>query len=208
MNNLNGFTFYRSYYESIAAIKDDEDLTDEQKNKRIAVLSMGILEFVFEGKEPELKGMPLSVFCAIKPNLQTSVKRSDAGQTKSSKNQNDIKTQSKPEQDKGQVQGKDKVQEGENTPPEATPPTLAQIHELCDSDGNPREYGTRYHTYYSRPDIAWRSRNGSCIIQIWQTRLRDWCEEEAKKQARAGPAKKPTTMSEDEYYKQFGGNSL
>ena len=84
MNDIGGFTFYKSYYESLCDL--------EECDKQELLLSM--LEFVFEDKEPNLKGFKKTIWTLIKPNLITSKNKSNNAKVKSNANQIEIKSKS------------------------------------------------------------------------------------------------------------------
>lgn len=71
MYDINSFTFFSSYYDAINTMKPQE------KQKFL----LAILEYMFEGKEPEFKGNMATNWILIKPNLIKS-------KNKSNKNQN------------------------------------------------------------------------------------------------------------------------
>ena len=66
---MRGFTFFASYYDAIKGLKDEEQLQ----------LYQAIMSYVFEGEEPELSGNVLSFFILMRPNLDTSKRRSESG---------------------------------------------------------------------------------------------------------------------------------
>lgn len=84
MNSINGFTFYRSYYECLDGIK-------QQDREEILY---AILEFVFNDKEPEFDGFKKTIWTLIKPNLITSKNKSNNAQKKEEQNQIEIKLKS------------------------------------------------------------------------------------------------------------------
>lgn len=66
MKGVNGFTFFKNYYD---AINDPENgLTEEEQGK----LYNAIFAYMFEGKEPSLKGVCRLAFNLIKPSLDKS----------------------------------------------------------------------------------------------------------------------------------------
>lgn len=72
MKGVNGFTFFKNYYD---AINDPENgLTEEEQGK----LYNAIFAYMFEGKEPSLKGVCRLAFNLIKPSLDKSKVRSSA----------------------------------------------------------------------------------------------------------------------------------
>lgn len=73
------FSFYRSYYEASKDLPTKEDQAD---------FLMAICSYIFEGEEPELQGVASAMFKLAKPNLETSLKRANAGQIGGSRNKN------------------------------------------------------------------------------------------------------------------------
>ena len=69
MHKLNGFTFYRSYYEAASELPDDLRLEFYD-----AVLKYGL-----DGVEKEHSGMAKAMFSLVKPNLESSRNKSKAG---------------------------------------------------------------------------------------------------------------------------------
>lgn len=66
-NEIKGFTFYKSYYESLKNLKE--------KDKKDIINAM--LEYIFEDKNPNFCGIKLTIWTLIEPNLNTSKKRSN-----------------------------------------------------------------------------------------------------------------------------------
>ena len=70
MSQIKGFTFFRSYYEVLQELDKAEQ----------AELTMAMLEFAFDGVEPDLTSSSCRIaFKAIRPNLEKSIKRSQSG---------------------------------------------------------------------------------------------------------------------------------
>lgn len=63
------FTFYRSYYESIQELKEEDRLT----------IYEAIMNYMFNGIEPKINGIPKMIYGLIKPTLEKSKKLSDNG---------------------------------------------------------------------------------------------------------------------------------
>ena len=82
---VKGFSFYRSYYEAAKELPTKEEQAE---------FLMAVCSYVFEGKEPEIKGVASAMFKLARPNLETSVNRAKAGSAKSNENQNEIKQES------------------------------------------------------------------------------------------------------------------
>ena len=78
---MNGFTFWSSYFES----------GKELSTKAEGELYRMIVHYIFEGVELDCPGVVKSVFNALKPGLDISIRRSES---KSKRNQNGIKTES------------------------------------------------------------------------------------------------------------------
>ena len=96
------FSFYRSYYEAAKDLPTKEDQAD---------FLMAICTYIFEGEEPEISGVASAMFKLAKPNLETSIKRANAGQIggknnkqKANPKQNESKTEANKEQAKSQVE--------------------------------------------------------------------------------------------------------
>ena len=67
MNTIKGFTFFKSYYESLKNVKE--------KDKKEIINA--ILEYVFDDKIPNFSGTKKVVWTLLEPNLNTSKKRSN-----------------------------------------------------------------------------------------------------------------------------------
>ena len=63
------FTFYRSYYESIQELPEEDRI----------VIYEAIMNYMFNGVEPKLSGIPKMIYSLIKPTLLKSKKLSDNG---------------------------------------------------------------------------------------------------------------------------------
>ena len=81
---MDGFTFFKSYYESAQHLNDEDQ----------AMFYKLIMDYMFTGDEPVLDGHLMGFWLLVKPNLDTSKARSKAGQTESKQNQNRIKRKS------------------------------------------------------------------------------------------------------------------
>ena len=90
---MNGFTFFRNYYEAIT--DPDNELSEEEQGR----LYNAIFSYVFEGKEPELKGACRLAFNLIRPSLDTSKVRGEAGKTTKQKT-NENQTEANENQNK------------------------------------------------------------------------------------------------------------
>lgn len=63
------FTFYRSYYESIQELGNEDRL----------IIYEAIMNYMFNGIDSELQGIPKMIYGLIKPTLIKSKKLSDNG---------------------------------------------------------------------------------------------------------------------------------
>lgn len=90
MNNINGFTFYRSYFECI------DKLPEEAQN----VLLRAIVYYVYKDEEPKLDGVLSALWTVIKPNLNTSKARSQNPQKENKEKTKRKQTKTKSKQNK------------------------------------------------------------------------------------------------------------
>ena len=135
------FTFYRSYYEALKNLP---------KRDQTAVL-MAVIGYALDESEPNLSGVPLSVFTLIRPTLDSGRNKAKNRMNKRGSNcyQTENKTGTKQEQtDKeGEKEVEREVEsERENdsyTPPTPSsrgkrfsPPTVDEVREYCRSRSN------------------------------------------------------------------------
>lgn len=88
MNNITGYTHFRSYHDSI------KDLDKEDKRDILEAID----DFMFEDIEPELVGFKNSIWMLIKPNLVSSKNKSRKYQDEPKKKQSKTKSKSKSNQ--------------------------------------------------------------------------------------------------------------
>lgn len=67
MTEIKGFSFYKSYYESLDGL---------EKNDKYELLE-AMLDYVFKNKKPKFNGLKKSIWALIEPNLNTSKNRSN-----------------------------------------------------------------------------------------------------------------------------------
>ena len=84
MNNINGFTFFRNYHDSL------NDLPLEDKKEMLVAID----DFIFEDIESEFTGFKQTIWKLIKPNLISSKSHSRLYQDKTKKKQKKIKSKS------------------------------------------------------------------------------------------------------------------
>ena len=97
-----GFIFYRSFYEAIS------DLDNEQQLEIYQAIAKYSLNF----EEPILSGVTATIFKLIKPQLEANNKRYTNGK-QAKRKQNGSKTEAKPEQNESKAAAKEKEKEKE-----------------------------------------------------------------------------------------------
>ena len=98
------FSFYRSYYEASKDLPTKEDQAD---------FLMAICSYIFDGVEPEITGVASAMFKLAKPNLDTSVKRANAGQIGGSNNKKQNKTKANEKQNESKSEANEKQNESQ-----------------------------------------------------------------------------------------------
>ena len=105
-NERKSISFFRSYYEAACLIADQSDRAD---------FYHAIFTYVFTGKEPMyITGTPMAMFKLVKPNLDNSLKKAEAGavggsKSKVNRKQSSSKSKANNKQSKSKPQGiKDK----------------------------------------------------------------------------------------------------
>jgi hypothetical protein len=93
MAGVKGFTFWENYYITIS--DSENGLSEDEKGQ----LYKALIEYVFDGRKPEFKGITRAIFSALLPSLELSKTRSKSRQngnkTETNENQNQIKLKSK-----------------------------------------------------------------------------------------------------------------
>ena len=81
MGEIKGFSFYKSYYDCLQDLdkKDQYEMLD------------AMLDYIFKGKKPKLKGIKKTIWTIIEPNLNTSKNRSNTNSGAPKGNQNACK---------------------------------------------------------------------------------------------------------------------
>lgn len=81
------FIFYRSFYESVKEIPEEEQLQTYKL----------IIEYALNGVEIDIKGIPRAIFALVKPQIDANTKRYENGKKGGRKpKQNQNETKSKP----------------------------------------------------------------------------------------------------------------
>ena len=102
MDERKAFSFYRSYYEAAKDLPTKEDQAD---------FLMAICSYIFDGVDPEIQGVASAMFKLAKPNLDTSVKRANAGQIGGSNNKKQNKTKANEKQNESKIEANEKQTE-------------------------------------------------------------------------------------------------
>lgn len=133
---MKGFTFWENYYTVIS--DPDNGLSDDEKGQ----LYKALIEYIFDGRKPELKGVTRAIFSALLPSLDLSKTRSKSKRrkikTKTNANQNEIKTETKSQFDFLEEKAppkKEKVTQKENNTQEKeeinlSPPIIPQWQKI------------------------------------------------------------------------------
>ena len=104
MEERKAFSFYRSYYEASKDLPTKEDRAD---------FLMAICSYIFDGVEPEITGVASAMFKLAKPNLETSIKRANAGQIGGSSNKKENKAKANDKQNESKTEANDKQSESQ-----------------------------------------------------------------------------------------------
>lgn len=104
MDERKAFSFYRSYYEAAKDLPTKEDQAD---------FLMAICSYIFDGVDPEIQGVASAMFKLAKPNLDTSVKRANAGQIGGSNNKKQNKTEANKKQNESKIEANEKQSESQ-----------------------------------------------------------------------------------------------
>ena len=173
MNNIKGFTFYKSYYESLKDLKE--------KDKKDIINAM--LDYVFEDKIPKFSGIKKIVWTLIQPNLNSSKSHSNTNAGAPLGNQNASKEkQSKNNQKtisdlKDKDKDKDKDKEGEENISFPTTPT--QVFNFCLStfpEYVKEDLEKKCKKFFNHYEAKkWQG------IYDWKSKLEEWIEEDIDK---------------------------
>ena len=190
--NIDRFTFFQSYYESI------KELSKRDKKE----LALAILEFIFDGKAPEFKGIKRTVWLLLEPHLQVSLNRSQNARKRGvDKNQIENKQKSNQNQNKiGVYSIKEKIEkeieiekeEREEEERSLSSPTLAEIIFYAGQLKIKNEdYCEKFFNHYEA--IGWVNGTGQ-KIKNWKLIFYNW----VKKDGLLKTQEKQTYMQLDE----------
>lgn len=183
-----GFIFYASFYEAITELEDHDQLA----------VYRAICEYALNGKESDLKGVPLAIFKLVKPQIDANLRRrnngSKGGRPKAKENLDETKTKPKHnlEQTEAEAKVKEKVKvkdkykekdkEKEKKPSVFTPPTVIEVASYV------REKG--YHIDPQR-FVDFYTSNGWMVgknkMKDWKACVRNW--ERSEKESPPKPTK-------------------
>ena len=74
MAGVKGFTFWENYYTTIS--DPENGLSEDEKGQ----LYKALIEYIFDGRKPEFKGITRAIFSALLPSLDLSKTRSQSRQ--------------------------------------------------------------------------------------------------------------------------------
>lgn len=188
------FTFYRSYYEALKNLP---------KRDQTAVL-MAVIGYALDETEPNLSGVPLSVFTLIRPTLDSGRNKAKNRMNKrgSSCYQTENKTETKQEQtDKEgekerEVEGESESENDSYTPPTPSsrgkrfsPPTVDEVREYCQERNNGIDAVAFVDFYVAR---GWMI--GKTHMKDWKAAVRTW---ERREQAQGQRRKSFAEIAEE-----------
>lgn len=189
---IDGFTFYRSYYESI------KELSNRDKKE----LALASLEFMFDEKTPDFKGIKRTAWSLWEPHLRVSLNRSmNARKDKSNQNQIKIKSKSKINQNRSNIEEEIEIEkelelekEEREKEKERTSfsPTLTNVLDYANALGIFNvDYCRKFFNHYEA--IGWVNGTGQ-KIKNWKLIFYSW----AKKDGLLKTQEKQTYMQLDE----------
>ena len=123
MNSVNGFTFYKSYFESLVSLPEEDQ----------AKLLRAIVYYVFKDENPELDGILSALWILMKPNLDTSKSRSLNPQNKNKTKQK--QKQNKKETKKKQTQNNDLIDKDKDKEKEEDKDKDIEIDKELETEG-------------------------------------------------------------------------
>ena len=171
MNDIKGFTFYKSYYESLKNLKE--------KDKKDIINAM--LEYVFEDKLPNFKGIKFTIWTLIQPNLNVSKNRSNPYSGAPYGNQNASKEKQSKNNQKtiNDLKDKDKDKDKERDKDISPPTTHTQVFDFCSPlfedciTSDLKESCENFFLYYDSNN--WEG------IKNWKSKARKWIKDDIKK---------------------------
>ena len=173
------FTFYRSYYEALKNLP---------KRDQTAVL-MAVIGYALDEAEPNLSGVPLSVFTLIRPTLdsgrnkaknrlnkygsntkQTGTKQEQSCKEGEKEVEVEVEGESEREYEKDSYTPPVSPSPGERTKKKFVPPTLEEVAQYCrerNSSVDPRKFWEYFDTG------GWIDSEGK-PVKNWKQKLLTW----------------------------------
>lgn len=163
------FTFYRSYYEALKHLPKRDQTT----------VLMAVIGYALDETEPNLSGVPLSVFTLIRPTLDSGRNKSKNRRNKAGTNEEQIenKTGTKEEQSGKEGEKEGEIErENECYPP--TPlhggkrfcvPSVDEVRIYCQERGNGIDPQAFLDYYDAR---GWKL--GKTPMKDWKAAVRTW----------------------------------
>lgn len=162
------FTFYRSYYEALKALP---------KRDQTSVL-MAVIGYALDETEPDLSGVPLSVFTLIRPTL-------DSGRNKAKNRMNKRETNAEQTDNKSRTNEEQTDKEGEReverendsyNPPTPlvggsrfVPPSVDDVRAYCRERGSRVDPEAFVDFYASKGWLV-----GKAKMKDWRAAVRTW----------------------------------
>ena len=217
MEQIDGFMFFRSYYEAIRQLPDPEEQ---------AALYDAVCAYAFLDEEPQFTGISQAMWNLILPSLARSVKRASNAKKRKIQYKNETKIRKKSgekrrekmteeeeeaeEEVEVEVEEKEKKEkkvdkegEGESTsgdgPPPLLTPSYEQIQDYCHEQGltvDPK----RFFNYYEA--CGWMLHGGPMVN--WRACLESWERNDLQKYSKTARVQRqsmtwePYTPGEDE----------
>ena len=215
MEQIDGFMFFRSYYEAIRQLPDPVEQ---------AALYDAVCAYAFAGGEPQFTGISQAMWNLILPSLARSVKRASNAKKRKIEYKNETKIWKKSgekrcekmteeeeeverkreEEEKEEKEKKvDTAGEGESTsgdgPPPPLTPSYEQIQDYCHEQGltvDPK----RFFNYYEA--CGWMLHGGHMVN--WRACLESWERNDLQKYSKTARVQRqsmtwePYTPGEDE----------
>ena len=203
MEQIDGFMFFRSYYEAIRQLPDPVEQ---------AALYDAVCAYAFAGGEPQFTDISQAMWNLILPSLARSVKRASNAKKRKIEYKNETKIRKKSgekrcekmTEEEEEVEKKvDKEGEGESTsgdgPPPPLTPSYEQIQDYCHEQGltvDPK----RFFNYYEA--CGWMLHGGPMVN--WRACLESWERNDLQKYSKTARVQRqsmtwePYTPGEDE----------
>lgn len=164
------FTFYSSYYEAVAELP---------KKDQVAVM-LAICAYALMDEEPVLSGVPKAIFSLIRPTLDASRAKAEAGKRGAEAKHPASKPQADAKQSdsKGEAETKQTASEKENEKENEcyktrssrfTPPTFEEVEAYCQERRNGVD-PQRFIDFYSAK--GWMV--GKNKMKDWKAAVRTW----------------------------------